>query len=140
MNDTHAAGWHCSTSECEWSLVITGSYEYVGGDVAARLAFLEVLGHETRDHWPSKLLTQFVLHDVRMVDHDGVWELEPSPEAIPVVNAIRLPQVGEKVRVVGGSAPIGEVIAFVGVNTARVLWDGWSESLAVIANLEVVEK
>lgn len=52
----------------------------------------------------------------------------------------RLPQVGDTVRVKGGEAPIGVVKGFVGVNTAIVVWDGWSTSLAVIANLEVIEK
>lgn len=80
--DTHAASWVCSRTGagCTWTFTITGSHEYVCGDMAARIAFLEVLGHETREHWPSKLLTAFVRDDVRMLDFDAIWELEPTPE------------------------------------------------------------
>lgn len=52
--------------------------------------------------------------------------------------APRLPRLGDKVRVVGGAAPIGVVMAFVSASLAKVLWDGWCETLAVVGELEVI--
>lgn len=75
--DTHAGVWSCKAPECGWAVVISGSFEYVGGDMAARLAFLQVLAHDVAEHWPSKLQTEFIKDGTCMVDPDRIVELAP---------------------------------------------------------------
>lgn len=52
----------------------------------------------------------------------------------------RMPRVGDTVRVRGGDAPVGKVVGFASATLAKVVWDGWCESLAVVPNLEIIER
>jgi hypothetical protein len=85
--DTHVGIWRCwranPTPHCSWELRITGSEDYVRGRTARRLAFLEVLDHDTRAHWPSRLLGEFIRGEQPRTElaASAVEELVPSPEA-----------------------------------------------------------
>lgn len=83
--ETHVGVWRCPQSEggCAWELRISGSETYVRGPQARRLAWLEVLNHDTREHWPSRMLGAFVRAASPEVElwPNRVEELMGSPEA-----------------------------------------------------------